>query len=110
MKKLFVLLLLTPFLQSKDSDVCDIKLNYETKTGMAVTFHFNKTIKKCEKNDILELTIKGRTLLKNQEDLAGWSSVYCVFEESVVIAGNKLVCRLRSTEYRKLRFLGINQD
>ena len=42
--------------------------------------------------------------------LAGWSSVYCVFEESVVIAGNKLVCRLRSTEYRKLRFLGINQD
>ena len=105
MKKLFVLLLLTPFLQSKDSDICNITLNYEAKTRMKVIDDFNKDIKKCEKNDILELTIKGRTLLQNQESLAGWSSAYCVFEESVVIAGNRLVCRLRSTEYRKLRFL-----
>ena len=110
MKKLFVLLLLTPFLQSKDSKTCDIKLNYETKTSMTAIFHFRKLIQQCEKNDIFELTIKGRTLLKNQEELAGWSSGYCVFEESVVIEGNSLVCRLRSTEGRDLRFLGINQD
>lgn len=105
MKKLFVLLLLTPFLQSKDSDICDIKMNYQTKTSIQVIADFRKDIKKCEKNDILELTIKGRTLLQNQESLAGWSSAYCIFEESVVIAGNILVCRLRSTEYRKMRFL-----
>ena len=103
MKKLLALLLLTPFVQSGDNATCDIKLVYGETSNVSVLFKWKQDLKKCEKNDILELTIEGKTIFDTQRELVGWSSSYCKFEESILIESNRLACRFRGTETRKLR-------
>jgi len=103
MKKLLALLLLTPFVQSGDDMSCDIKLVYGETSNTTVLIKMKQELKKCEENDIFELTIEGKTIFDTQRQLVGWSTSYCKFEESIIIKSNKLACRFRSTEYRKSR-------
>ena len=103
MKKLLALLLLTPFVQSGDDVVCNIELVYGETPNSAVYFKMNQDLKKCEKNDIFELTIEGKTIFDIQRELVGWSTSYCKYEESILIESNRLACRFRATETRKLR-------
>ena len=102
MKKLLTLLLLTPFVQSGDDMTCDIKLVYGETSNISVLTKMKQELKRCEENDIFELTIEGKTIFDTQQQLVGWSTSYCKFEKSI-IESNKLACRFRATEPRRLK-------
>ena len=105
MKKLFALLLLTPFIHSKD--ICDIKVNIKSsQSSVERSMAFNNQKKQCKATDILYIQLEGMADPKDKEQLlVEYSTKYCSFEKSIVIKGKQLACHFGSYVGRNLRNL-----
>ena len=98
MKKLLILLLLSPFAYADMDRVCSISLANTYGTSVDVETQIRK--KKCERNNVLELIVD-KDNEYTRESLLMFSNKFCRFDRNRSIERMTLSCVLYSTRARK---------
>lgn len=98
MKKLLILLLLSPFAYADMDRICSISLKNTYATALYVEAQIKK--QNCERNNVLELTVPVENEY-TRESLLMFSNQFCRFDRNRSIERMTLSCILYSTRARK---------